>query len=273
MLKLPIHFLRLAFMGALSLSAADPGPGNWIHEELRRFPAAEARQGVAVDAEFFYAINNRAIGKYRKDTGAKAADWQDEKDGHLIHLNAGIVRDGQLYCAHSNYPSVPTSNSVEVWDTATMKHILSIAMEDAQGSLTWALPEGKTWFACFAEYSRPSNATGRDNSMSEVVKFDNQWHRTASWTFPLDLVKLFGNASASGGGFGPGGSLFVTGHDARQLYVLTIPENGAVLQWNATIPISASGQAFAWDPVEPGILYSISRKTQEVIVSRITDKK
>ena len=44
----------------------------------------------------------------------------------------------------------------------------------------------------------------------------------------------------------------------------------AVLEWQATIPISAEGQAFAWDPVETNLLYSISRPRREVIVSRIT---
>jgi hypothetical protein len=33
--------------------------------------------------------------------------------------------------------------------------------------------------------------------------------------------------------------------------------------------MSAAGQAFAWDPTGEGILYSIQRKTKEVIVSRV----
>jgi len=40
-------------------------------QELRRFKAAEARQAVAVDAHHFYAIDNRAIGKYDKRTGER----------------------------------------------------------------------------------------------------------------------------------------------------------------------------------------------------------
>ena len=61
----------LATLLSLCAPAAVPDAGNWRHEELRRFKAAEANQGVAVDAEFFYAIDNHAIGKYRKDTGAR----------------------------------------------------------------------------------------------------------------------------------------------------------------------------------------------------------
>ncbi len=56
----------LATLLSLCAPAAVPDAGNWRHEELRRFKAAEANQGVAV-----YAIDNHALGKYRKDTGAR----------------------------------------------------------------------------------------------------------------------------------------------------------------------------------------------------------
>ncbi len=36
---------------------------------LGRFPASQAHQGVAVDREHIYAIANRTIGKYDKQTG------------------------------------------------------------------------------------------------------------------------------------------------------------------------------------------------------------
>jgi hypothetical protein len=52
--------------------------------------------------------------------------------------------------------------------------------------------------------------------------------------------------------------------------VLGLPEKGTTLTWKAVIPISAHGQAFAWDRGEDGLLYSIDRKTHEVTVSRIT---
>lgn len=42
--------------------------GTWQHEELKRFKAPEANQGVAADDEHIYVITNRALGKYRKDT-------------------------------------------------------------------------------------------------------------------------------------------------------------------------------------------------------------
>ncbi len=79
---------------------------EWRHEELRRFPAAEAVQGVAVDETCFYAIANRAIGKYRKDTGERVARWEDAPDGRLRHLNAGIVHRGKAPLRPFEFPEV-----------------------------------------------------------------------------------------------------------------------------------------------------------------------
>jgi len=102
-----------------------------------------------------------------------------------------------------------------------------------------------------------------------VVKFDAQWREQARWSFPSKLIERFAGNSCSGGNFGPGGHLFVTGHDAPELYILDLPTKGGELAWIDTIPISAAGQAFAWDRGADGVLYSIQRKTKEVIVSRV----
>lgn len=259
--------IALAVLCALCghVLAATPGAGGWRHEELRRFKAAEANQGVAVDAEFFYAIDNHAIGKYRKDTGARVGGWDGGKSGRLQHLNAGVVIADRLYCAHSNFPKLPAESSVEIWDTDTMQSVGSHRFVEPPGSLTWAVPRGGVWFACFAHYRGTS-----DPARSVVVRYDTQWRRLASWSFPAELIQRFAGSSASGGAFGPGGNLFVTGHDAKELYLLGFPANGPVLEWQATIPISAEGQAFAWEPVETNLLYSISRPHREVIVSRVS---
>ena len=115
----------LAVLLRLCATAAIPDAGGGRHEELRRFKAAEANQGVAVDAEFFYAIDNHAIGKYRKDTGARVGGWDGGKGGRIQHLNAGVLLDGRLYCAHSNFPKLPAESSVEMWNTATMQPVAS----------------------------------------------------------------------------------------------------------------------------------------------------
>ena len=73
----------------------------------------------------------------------------------------------------------------------------------------------------------------------------------------------------SGGAFGPRGLLYATGHDHPELYVLDFPEAGSALKWIATVPITTEGQAFGWDPAEPGVLYTVGRRTREVIVGRV----
>lgn len=251
---------------AAASGAASDGTTRWAHTELRRFPAKEATQGVAVDAEHFYAIGNRVIGKYRKDTGARVGGWEGEAGGPITHLNAGIVVAGRLYAAHSNFPEMPAQSSLEIWDTATMRHVERHRFEEAPGSLTWIVPEGKGWLACFAHYRTTS-----DPARTRVVRFDAAWRTLASWAFPPELIGRFAGYSSSGGDLGPGGKLFVTGHDARELYVLSLPKTAdGTLTWEATLPFSAPGQAFAWDASETGTLYAIVRKTREVIVSRIT---
>jgi outer membrane protein assembly factor BamB len=264
------------WLQTISLPAAeidDPASGrirgDWRHEELRLFKAREAHQGVAADGQFLYVISNRAIGKYRADTGERVGGWTGEKDGPIVHLNSGTVRTNRLYVAHSNYPDVPMLSSVEVWDTETMQHVSSHSLGMEAGSLTWVLWRDGHWFACFANYASDRDKTGRDPSWTQVVQFDEQWRRVAGWGFPSGLIKRFAGNSCSGGAFGPDGVLFVSGHDARELYLLQFPVAASVMTWSDTVSISAEGQAFDFDPVKPDLLYSIARRSGEVIVSRL----
>ncbi len=250
----------LALLCLTNFCAAD-----WAHTELRRFKADEATQGVAVDAQHFYAITNHAIGKYRKDNGERLGGWDGGKGGRIKHLNAGVVLDGKLYCAQSNFPALPEQSSVEIWDTTTMQPLDAHHFETPPGSLTWVDQRDGFWFACFAHYKKTS-----DPALSCVVKYDAQWRELMRWTFPAALIQRFAGNSSSGGAFGFEGHLFVTGHDAAELYELEVPANGGELTWLATIPISSAGQAFAWDRSDDGVLYSIQRKTKEVIASRLS---
>lgn len=240
-------------------------PGPWRHEELARFPAEEAHQGVAVDATHFYAITNNAIGKYRKDTGERVGGWKAPSVTHLRHLNAGVVIEGKLYCAHSNYPQEPMRSTVEVWNAATLEHLLTIDLPMVDGSLTWVDQRDGWWYACFAQYAK----TG-DPAATRVVRYDRRWKPAGELRFPREAVDRFGKHSSSGGSFGPDRHLYLTGHDAPELYVLDLPVEGDVWTWRGLIRITAPGQAFAWDRSQPGVLYSIDRGSKEVIVSRLS---
>lgn len=261
------------------LKLATPTPG-WRYEELRRFPAAEAGQAAVADRDFIYAINNFTIAKYRKTSGERVALWDGGKGGPIIHMNAGIVFGGRLYCAHSNYPGVPMLSSVEIFDTRTLKHVGSHSFGRTDGSLTWidrrersaTLKSGGSWIACFVHYGKRGGEPGRGPEWTQLVEFDDEWRRLRGWALPSDLVAHIGarGYSVSGGAFGPRGHLYATGHDHPELYVLEFPAEGAALKWVATVPISADGQAFGWDSGETGVLYNVGRKTREVIIGRVT---
>ncbi|HEY0945675.1 MAG TPA: hypothetical protein VGD81_10420 [Opitutaceae bacterium] len=252
-------------------AAAFPDAGGWRFTEVRRIPAAEARQGVAADAEFVYAISNHAIGKYRKATGERVGAWECPEGEPLTHLNAAIVRDGRLVCAHSNFPAVPMTSSVEIWDTATLRPVASHSLGRTDGSLTWLDWRDGRWLACFVHYGRKGGEPGRGPEWTRLVAFDAEWRETGGWSFPPALLARVGarGYSVSGGAFGPGGRLFVTGHDHPELYVLELPAAGSTLRWIATVPIAAQGQAFGWDPEDPTVLYTIARGERAVIVGRL----
>lgn len=94
-------------------------------ETLRRLHAPEARQGVAVDADHVYAIDNGRIRKYDRHTGHKVGGWIGDP-AMFPHLNSCARVEARLVCASSNYPSTPMTSSVEMFDPATMIHTATV---------------------------------------------------------------------------------------------------------------------------------------------------
>jgi hypothetical protein len=216
--------------------------------ELGRFIVAEADQAVAVDKEHFYAIDNHEIGKYEKATGIRVGGWKGEDGGPIIHLNSGIVIDGKLYCAHSNYPGIPMVGSIEIWDTESMEHIDSHSFGINAGSTTWIDFRDGHWFVAFVHYSRFAAELGTDPRWSTLIKFDQEWRPLESWVYPPEVLKRFIPHSNSGGAFGPDGRVYTTGHDRPEVYVLDFPKAGSVLELVATIEVDCEGQGIAWGP-------------------------
>lgn len=265
-----VHILSmlLVFTTVLFTSLAE------LHQKenlIETFEAEEAKQGVAVDDHALYVISNHAIGKYDKRSFKKLARWECPEGEPLTHLNAGIVYEGKLYCAHSNYPNVPMTSSVEIWDPKTMEHIASHSFGIMQGSLTWIDRRNGFWYACFAHYNNRAKEPNRNPSWTSLVKFDDQWRRVEGWVFPDTLVEKFGDYSSSGGAFGPDGRLYVTGHDNQELYVLGLPQAGSVLEYHGHISIEAKGQAFAFDLQDAWKMYSIVKDERRVIVSHLSE--
>lgn len=237
-------------------------------EVVRRWKAPEATQGVAVDARHFYAVANSRIAKYDKATGRKVAEWTGDR-ARFPHINSCEIIGRELVCANSNFPDTPMTSSVEVFDPSKMVHLRTVSLGQQVGSLTWVDRKDGVWWAAFANYDEKGGEPGRGHRYTQLVQFDDQWRRLQGWSFPLSVTERFRPMSSSGGGFGPDGRLYVTGHDHPELYVLELPKGGSKLDHVATIAAAIEGQAVTFDRSEPGVLYGISRPNREVVVLRL----
>ena len=235
---------------------------------IRSYRAEEAGQGVAVDSRYFYAIGSRAIGKYEKESGRRVKQWKGAKEGPIRHLDSGVIRKGKLYAAHSNYPGIPMTSSVEIWDCRTLTHIGSHSFGIRWGSLTWLDWHEGHWWGVFAHYQEFADELGQDKRWTSLVQFNKDWEVTQSWVLPQEVLNKFGAMSNSGGSWGPDGLLYISGHDLPEVYVLQVPQAGSVLQLVDTLQVDSKGQGMAWDRSQPGMLYTIKRASGQVVVSQ-----
>lgn len=182
---------------------------------VRKIEAADAIQGVAVDADYFYSIDDYSITKHDKSTGESLLQWYGGEYGPIIHLDGAVVINGTIYAPHSNYPQSPETSSVEMWNATTLEHIGSHPFGVYRGSLTWIdQDENGVWFGTFANYDRvqPGQTTPYGLTMNtQFVQFNDDWTVARAWIFPDALWQSFSPMSNSGGSFGPDGWLYITG--------------------------------------------------------------
>jgi hypothetical protein len=138
---------------------------------VRSVNASDANQGVAVDAEYFYSIDNYSISKHNKTTGERLLQWYGGPDGPVIHLDGGVVINGTLYAPHSNYPSFPETSAVEEWNATTLEHTKTWSFGVNRGSLTWIDQDSTgTWYGTFANVSPARGPVARDHTGSSLTK-------------------------------------------------------------------------------------------------------
>jgi hypothetical protein len=241
-------------------------------QTLRRYPS-EATQGAAVGPSDIYAISNSRIVRFDKQTGEKRAEWNGDP-ARYPHVNSCVVlapskQTGELACASSNFPSVPQVSTVEFFDAKTLAHKRSVALGPGLGSVTWVDRHDGAWWAMFANYDGRGGEPPRDHRWTTLVKFDYQWRRLEAWTLPAVVLERLAPMSISGGGWGPDGRLWLSGHDRPELYAMTLPQGRGVLDLAEVVGMEAEGQAIDWDESQPGVLYGITRKTHEVMAMRI----
>jgi hypothetical protein len=230
------------------------------------FRTTEARQGVAVDANYFYTINSRGIAKHDKENGSMVLSWKDTT-GKIIHLDGGVIIGDKLFCAHSNYPGIPMTSSIEIFSAKDLKHTGSHSFGIKYGSCTWADYHDNSWWVCFAHYDQFRNDLNKGSESTVLVRFDSAWNEKESWTFPPEIVSEIRPMSVSGGSWGPDNKLYVTGHDSAEVYIMKLPRSGTVLEYLQSARIDSHGQGIAWDRIENNRLYGITRKDNSVVVS------
>lgn len=257
--------LSLMWTGARAPSMAQSADSA---RTVRRFRAPEASQAVAVDARFFYAIGNTVVAKYDKNSGSLVATWRAEPGSHVAHLNSGIVAGRELFCAHSNYPETPMVSSIEVFDVGRMTHRRSIPLTGEFGSATWIDRADGGWWVTFAHYAGKGGVPGKGPSATRLVRFSTDWKVRRSYAFPAAVVSRWEAMSSSGGVAATSRRFVTTGHDQPELYVVELPKAGGELVLRATVPIESEGQGIALDRAA-GTLYSIQRRTGEVLVSAL----
>ena len=270
-MKIRLAVLCLMFVGTAAGAESTAGAKA---EVLRRYPALEASQGVAVDAEFVYGVSNSTIAKYHKRSGERVALWNG-KPAQFPHINSCTVIEveatPQLVCANSNFPGVPHWSSVEFFDPKTLSHVRSVPLGPGRGSITWIERRDGAWWAAFANYDGKGGEPPRDHRHTVLVRFDDEWRQTQSYSFPTSVLERFAPMSSSGGGWGADGLLYVTGHDHPELYVLKTPAAGAELEHVGTIRVPIEGQAIDWDESAPGELYGITRKGRAIVRMKVPD--
>lgn len=238
--------------------------------ELKRYKAPQAKQGVVANKDHFIVFSNDSIVKYEKTTGKMVGSYYG-KD--LKHLNSGVLKNGKLYCAHSNYPALPMWSSIEVFDEQTLEHTGTHSFGIENGSCTWMDIYNGFYYVFFAHYANPGKMEpGKDVSWSQLVKYDSEWRRTEAWVLPPALVEKLTPYSLSGGVITSTGDLICTHHHHNELYLLSFPETGSELVLKATIPTSIPGQAIAFDTYEKDVLWGISKNTGEVIKTQVLFK-
>ena len=247
MRSLPCVFLLLA--GA-AVCLATQEPVRW--KKTAVLSAKEAHQAAAADLKHVYAITNDKVVRYDRETGERLA----VSSGEAKHLNSGFLWNGKLFCAHSNFPSVPERSEIKVLELETMKLTTFKDFADFGGSLTWCVFHEEHWWCNFAKY-------GDENAKTFLVKFDADWREKARWTWPAEVLSGVGKASISGGLWREG-ALLATDHDHRVLYQVRIPREGRVLEFVAKHPSPFPGQGIALDPKTNGLL-GIDRARKEVI--------
>jgi len=264
--------LLIHFLCVLAASGVSAQPPEFDAKIVKQFDAYDAYQAVAVGADSFYAISNVRVTEHDKNTGRAMQQSSDnsQSSSPLTHLDSGVIVEGNLYSAHSNYPGWPMMSTVEVWDVATMQHIESHSFGVMLGSFAWLDRHNGSWWGAFANYDivqRGMTEPYGETRNTVMVQFDDDFQVLQSWTLPAEILRRMSPMSNSGGSWGSDGYLYLSGHDDPEIYVMALPQAGSELDWLATVRLPGlNGQGIAWDrSIDGNSLWAILRSTRQVL--------
>lgn len=242
-----------AFAGAPDCAAAATRRPGWTTRRLITSP--HATQAAAADERSVYAISSTTVARHDRVTGRLLATATAPD---ATHLNSGVIDEGRVYCAHSNYPALPPEGDIRVFDPATGGLRLFYRFADPPGSLVWCVPRDGVWWCCFAWY-------GEENARTMLVEYaDGGFERERRrFTFPREVVADWDGMSASGG-IWDGDTLLVSHHHFPVLYRLAIPATGSELELVAVLHAPFPGQGIASDPVTGGLV-GIDRQHRRIV--------
>ena len=225
------------------------------YTETGRLKSEHATQAAAADRETVYAVSSTTVAAYDRKTGTLLGTSTDKAE----HLNSAFVKDGKVYCAHSNYPKTPETSEVRVFDPATRELSVFHDFKTPPGSLVWNVHDGKRWWCCFAHY-------GNENAKTLLVRYADGFKEDARWTFPKAVVDDWDGMSASGGVW-DGDTLLVTHHHWKVLYRLRLPREGRELELVEALACPFPGQGVAADPLAGGLV-GIDRGARAVVYAK-----
>nr|QBK87380.1 MAG: hypothetical protein LCMAC201_02900 [Marseillevirus LCMAC201] len=217
----------------------------------RVYKVKEAKQGVAIDKNYFYAISNSVIGKYLKKSGKRVL----RKKLPFKHLNGGKIINGDLVVVN-NPAGQPKDNAIVWIDPVTLNVIDIMQLPHLQGSLTWVDWHWDKWWICDAYYKKKVKNT-------TIYCFDQDWNPQGYWKLPKKVVESIEPYSLSGGAWF-GEYLCVTGHDKPEMYILQMPADKVHAKLLKTVQICFNGQGFAFERGK-GHLYAWGIRRNSVV--------
>ncbi len=242
------------FLGLVGFANAEE---SYVAKGFLASPSAT--QAAAADGKFVYAVAGKSIAKLDRATGNEVA----RSTGEASHLNSAVFIEGEIFCAHSNFPKKPEEGDVRCLDPETMKLEVFHRFENPPGSVTWVLKHEGNWWCHFAHYAL-------EKQKSVLVKYDADWKEIARWNYPAELVKDWGMSSLSGG-IWLDDVLLATGHDKKVIYRLKVPKEGGTIEWIGTVKSPFPGQGIALDLMTGGLV-GIDRKKKSVVFAELENR-